>query len=52
MIGRVQIPSVHEGEALFHISRFRGGTDEVADGVDAFQQIHLDDDDAVDPPIV
>lgn len=52
MIGRVQFPSVHEGETLFHIARFLDDTGEVADGVEAFQQIHLDDEEAVDPPIV
>jgi predicted deacylase len=52
VIGRVQIPSVHEGEALFHIARFRDDNEEVADGVDAFQQIHLDDEDSIDLPIV
>jgi predicted deacylase len=52
VIGRVQIPSVHEGEALFHIARFADDTDEVADGVEAFQQTHLEDDESLDPPIV
>jgi len=49
VIGRVQIPLVHEGEALFHIARFRHDPDEVADQVEAFQQNHLD---ATDLPIV
>lgn len=52
VIGRVQIPSVHEGEALFHIARFADDPGEVADEVEAFQQIHMDDEDALDPPIV
>lgn len=52
VIGRVQIPVVHEGEALYHIARFTGGTHEVADEVEAFQQTHQEDDDAFDPPIV
>ncbi len=52
VIGRVQIPSVHEGEALFHIARFGLDSVGVADEVEAFQQTHMDDDDAHDPPIV
>ena len=52
VIGRVQIPSVHEGEALYHIARFRDDHDEVAEEVEAFHQGHLNDDDILDPPIV
>jgi predicted deacylase len=52
VIGRVQIPSVHEGEALFHIARFGSEHDDAADEVEAFQQEHLDDMDGLDPPIV
>ncbi len=52
VIGRVQIPSVHEGEALFHIARFGSEHDDAADEVEAFQQKHLDDMDGLDPPIV
>lgn len=52
VIGRVQIPSVHEGEALFHIARFGNEYGEVADEVEAFQQDHLDDEGMLDPPIV
>jgi predicted deacylase len=52
VIGRVQIPSVHEGEALYHIARFGSEHGEVADEVEAFQQDHLDDDGVLDPPIV
>jgi len=52
VVGRVQIPSVHEGEALFHIARFADDTHEVADEVEAFQQTHLDDEGTLDPPIV
>jgi hypothetical protein len=52
VIGRVQIPSVHEGEALFHIARFADDPGEVADEVEAFQQTHMDDEDVLDPPIV
>lgn len=52
VIGRVQIPLVHEGEALFHIARFSGQSDDVAEEVEAFQQAHQDDDSTVDAPIV
>lgn len=52
VIGRVQIPLVHEGEALFHIARFSGDSDDVADEVEAFQQAHQDDDGSDDAPIV
>ncbi len=52
VIGRVQIPSVHEGEALFHIARFGSEHDDAADEVEAFQQEHMDDLDGLDPPIV
>ncbi|EGV28692.1 Succinylglutamate desuccinylase/aspartoacylase [Thiorhodococcus drewsii AZ1] len=51
VIGRIQIPSVHEGEAVYHIARFRDDHEEVADEVEAFQQECLDDT-ALDPPIV
>ena len=44
IIGRVQIPVVHEGEALFHIARFRTDPEEVADQVEVFQQTHLEDE--------
>jgi predicted deacylase len=49
VIGRVQIPSVHEGEALFHIARFGDDHEEIADEVEAFQQTHLNDRDAIRP---
>jgi predicted deacylase len=52
VIGRVQISSVHEGEALFHIARFSGDHEAVAGEVEAFQQTHLEDEDPFDPPIV
>ena len=45
VIGRTQIPVVHEGEALFHIARFRDDIDEVAETLEVFEQVHLDDDD-------
>ncbi len=52
VIGRVQIPLVHEGEALFHIARFTDDTHDVAGEVEAFHQTHQDDGNGIDPPIV
>ncbi len=52
VIGRVQIPLVHEGEALFHIARFSGHSNDVADEVEAFNLAHQDDEDADDAPIM
>lgn len=52
VVGRVQIPAVHEGEGLFHIARFGDDREEIANEVEAFQQTHLDDREAMDPPIV
>lgn len=40
VIGRTQIPVVHEGEALFHIARFRDDLDEVVESLDAFGQAY------------
>jgi predicted deacylase len=44
IIGRAQIPVMHEGDALFHIARFHDDLNEVADNIDAFEQEHSDDD--------
>ncbi|NEX22023.1 succinylglutamate desuccinylase [Thiorhodococcus mannitoliphagus] len=52
VIGRIEIPTVHEGEAVYHIARFRDDHEEVAGEVEAFQQDCLDDAAALDPPIV
>ena len=45
VIGRVNLPVTHEGEALFHIARFSGGIKEVVETVDDFQQSYTDDSD-------
>ncbi len=37
VIGRSNLPLVHEGDALFHIARFEGPDEEAAETVDAFQ---------------
>jgi predicted deacylase len=41
VIGRTNIPLVHEGEALFHIGRFEG-SEEVASQVEAFHAGYLE----------
>lgn len=54
VIGRTNIPLVHEGEALFHIARF-DSTREAAQQVRTFQSNHTTDDDLLfpdEPPIV
>lgn len=52
VIGRTNIPLVHEGEALFHIARF-GDAREVAQQVESFQNSHADAPyPASEPPIV
>ena len=40
VIGQVQIPMVHEGEALFNIAKFKDDVEDVADQVDIFQVAH------------
>lgn len=50
VIGRTQIPLVHEGEALFHIARFRGEIGEVVESLDIFEQVHTEFDS--DPPVI
>ncbi len=44
VIGRCESPMTHEGEALFHIARFKDDVDEVVETVDTFQQNHSDDE--------
>ncbi len=39
VIGKTNLPLVHEGEALFHIAHF-DSPDDIADAVGAFQQTH------------
>ncbi len=52
VIGRTNLPLVNEGEALFHIARFRA-PGEVAEQVEAFQQEHvLAAEILPEPPIV
>ncbi|MEA3639568.1 MAG: succinylglutamate desuccinylase/aspartoacylase family protein [Lamprobacter sp.] len=48
VIGRMNLPLITEGEALFHIARFK--TDAVADAVEHFQTL-LEPDDSLEEPI-
>ncbi len=48
VIGRMNLPLITEGEALFHIARFK--TDAVADAVEHFQSL-FEPDDPLDEPI-
>jgi len=48
VIGRVNLPLVTEGEALFHIARF-GKTDVAAETVERFQSLMEPDDDLSEP---
>lgn len=53
VIGRVQIPLVHEGEAIYHIARFRDAVEDVADQVEVFHMEHGPDSEIDDEmPIV
>lgn len=56
IIGRIEIPLVHEGEAIFHIARFED-IKEAENHVESFQTQHAPDDLAIhqhpdEPPIV
>jgi predicted deacylase len=42
IIGQNLKPIVHEGDALFHVARFRDDLTEVAEGLDNFHQAHSD----------
>jgi predicted deacylase len=43
VIGRIQTPMTHEGEALFHIARFKDDIDEVMGQVETFHLAHAED---------
>ncbi len=51
VIGRTNLPLVHQGEALYHIARF-DDTPRVAARVEAFQNIHEEGLDTTEPSIV
>lgn len=44
IIGRMELPLVHEGDALLHLARFSEDIDEVAEHVESFQLDNTDDD--------
>lgn len=44
VIGRTEMPLVHEGEAIFHIARFEESGREIAAQVEAFQSDHDPED--------
>ncbi len=43
IIGCLESPMAHEGEALFHIARFKDDMDDVMEQVETFNQAHADD---------
>lgn len=43
IIGRVETPMVHEGEALFHVARFKDDVEEVLEQVETFNLSHGDE---------
>ncbi|MDX1397907.1 MAG: succinylglutamate desuccinylase/aspartoacylase family protein [Oceanospirillum sp.] len=49
VIGRVNLPLVHEGEALFHIARFREDASDIVDQVEAWND-ELEPDTPMEPP--
>jgi predicted deacylase len=42
VIGRLELPVVHEGDAVFHIARFNDNMADVEENVDSFQLDHTD----------
>ena len=54
IIGKTKLPLVHEGEAIFHIGRFKE-PDEAADNIETFQDVYnplTDPEDPPEPPII
>lgn len=49
VIGRVNLPLVHEGEALFHIARFKEDASDIVDQVEAWSE-ELEPDTPMEPP--
>lgn len=43
VIGRLELPIVHEGDAVYHIARFRDDMSDVVDRVESFQLDHEDE---------
>ncbi|MCL7743354.1 succinylglutamate desuccinylase/aspartoacylase family protein [Guyparkeria hydrothermalis] len=45
VIGRLERPLVHEGDAVYHIARFKGDVSEIAGSVEDFQANHAEEED-------
>ncbi|KTG16493.1 MULTISPECIES: succinylglutamate desuccinylase/aspartoacylase family protein [unclassified Guyparkeria] len=45
VIGRLERPLVHEGDAVYHIARFKGDVSEIAGSVEDFQANHSEEED-------
>lgn len=43
VIGRLELPLVHEGDAVYHLARFKDDEGDVAEGVEQFQSVHGDE---------
>ena len=43
VIGRLELPLVHEGDAVYHIARFKDDDNDVAEHVESFHMDHSDD---------
>jgi len=43
VIGRLELPLVHEGDAVYHVARFKDDEEDVAEGVEQFQSVHGDE---------
>lgn len=43
VIGRLELPIVHEGDAIYHVARFVADNNDVANWVETFQLDHTDD---------
>lgn len=43
VIGRLELPIVHEGDAVYHVARFKDDHGDVEDRVESFQLGHADD---------
>jgi len=44
VIGRLELPNVHEGDAIYHVAKFSADSNDVADWVETFQMGHSDED--------
>ncbi len=43
VIGRLELPLVHEGDAVYHVALFKDDEGDVAEGVEKFQSVHGDE---------